>query len=125
MEEQILSRYSIQKYIDKKWKDISKDIPTIKAYNLGLSVGYFQAYKNAKISLGEEAMIEIWSGLSGNDDFTKTLRTLIELDNKENTSKAEKIAEMLENGRKSDEELSDDDRDLLEDFMEFLNQKQK
>ena len=32
MEEQILSRYSIQKYIDKKWKDISKDIPTVKAY---------------------------------------------------------------------------------------------
>ena len=125
MEEQILSRYSIQKYIDKKWKDISKDIPTVKAYNLGLSVGYFQAYKNAKISLGEETMKEIWSGLSGDDDFTKTLRTLIELDNKENTSKAEKIAEMLESGRKSDEELSDDDRDLLEDFMEFLNQKQK
>ena len=44
---------------------------------------------------------------------------------KENTSKAEKIAEKLENGRKPDEELSDDDRDLLEDFMEFLNQKQK
>ena len=125
MEEQILSRYSIQKYIDKKWEDISKDIPTVKAYNLGLAVGYFQAYKNAKISLGEETMKEIWSGLSGNDDFTKTLRTLIELDNKENTSTAEKIAEMLENGRKSDEELSDDDRDLLEDFMEFLNQKQK
>ena len=120
-----MSRYSIQKYIDKKWKDISKDIPTVKAYNLGLTVGYFQAYKNAKISLGEETMREIWSGLSGDDDFTKTLRTLIELDNKENTSTAEKIAEMLENGRKHDEELSDDDRDLLEDFMEFLNQKQK
>ena len=125
MEEQILSRYSIQKYIDKKWKDISKDIPTVKAYNLGLAVGYFQAYKNAKISLGEETMKEIWSGLSADDDFTKTLRTLIELDNKENTSTAEKIAEMLENCRKTDEELSDDDRDLLEDFMEFLNQKQK
>ena len=120
-----MSRYSIQKYIDKKWKDISKDIPTVKAYNLGLAVGYFQAYKNAKISLGEEIMKEIWSGLSGDDDFTKTLRTLIELDNKENTSTAEKIAEILENGRKPDEELSDDDRDLLEDFMEFLNQKQK
>ena len=120
-----MSRYSIQKYIDKKWKDISKDIPTDKAYNLGLAVGYFQAYKNAKISLGEEKMREIWGGLSGDDDFTKTLRTLIELHNKENTSKAEKIAEILENGRKPDKELSDDDRDLLEDFMEFLNQKQK
>lgn len=120
-----MSRYSIQKYIDKKWEDISKDIPTVKAYNLGLAVGYFQAYKNAKISLGEETMREIWSGLSGDNDFTKTLRTLIELDNEENTSTAEKIAEMLENSRKPDKELSDDDRDLLEDFMEFLNQKQK
>ena len=46
--------------------------------------------------------------MDGNDSFT-----------------VEKIAEILENGRKSDEELSDDDRDLLEDFMEFLNQKQK
>lgn len=119
-----MSRYSVQKYINKKWNDIAKDIPTIKAYNLGLAVGYFQAYKNAKISLGEETMREIWSGLSGDDDFTKTFRTLIELDNRENTSRAEKIAEMLENGRKHDKELSDDDKDLLEDFMEFLNQKE-
>ena len=120
-----MSRYSIQKYIDKKWNDISKDIPIMKAYSLGLAVGCFQVYKNAKISLGEEKMRVIWSGLSGDDDFIKTLRTLIELDSKENTSTAEKIAEMLENGRKPNEELSDDDRDFLEDFMEFLNQKQK
>lgn len=120
-----MSKYSVQKYINKKFDDIFKDTNVMKAYNLGLAVGYFQAYKNAKISLGEEMMREIWSGLSGDDDFTKTLRTLIELDNKENTSIAEKIAEMLESSRKPNEGLSDDDRDLLEDFMEFLNQKQK
>ena len=54
-----MSRYSIQKYIDKKWKDISKDIPTVKAYNLGLAVGYFQAYKNAKAVLSGNTIIDV------------------------------------------------------------------
>ena len=81
--------------------------------------------KMQKYLLVKKKWEKSWSGLNGDDDFTKTLRTLIELDNKENTSTAEKIAEMLENGRKPDEELSDDDRDLLEDFMEFINQKHK
>ena len=119
-----MSKYSVQKYIDKKWKDIAKDTPTVKAYNLGLAVGYFQAYKNDKVFIGEETMRETWSGLKGDDDFTKTLRTLIELDNSENTSTTEKIAEILENGRKPDEELSNEDRELFEGFMEFLNRKE-
>ena len=118
-----MSRYSTRKYIDKKFNDIFMDTNVMKAYNLGLAVGYFEAYKNAKITLGKEKMREIYSGLNGDDDFTKTFRTLIELDNKENSSTAEKIAEVLENNKKPDVELSDDDRDFLEDFMEFLHQK--
>ena len=120
-----MSKYSVQKYIDKKFNDIIMDTNVIKAYNLGMAVGYYQAYKNAKISLGEETMRELWSGLSGDDEFTKTYRTLIELDNQENTSTAERIAEVLENNKRADKQLSDDDRDFLEDFMEFLNQKMR
>lgn len=120
-----MSKYSVQKYIDKKFNDIIMDTTAMKAYNLGLAVGYYQAYKHAKISLGEETMRELWSGLSGDDDFTKTYRTLIELDNKENVSTAERIAEVLENNKKPDTVLTDDDRDFLEDFMKFLNQKEK
>lgn len=119
-----MSRYSTRKYIDKKFNDIIMDTNVIKAYNLGMAVGYYQAYKTAKISLGEETMRELWCGLSGDDEFTKTFRTLIELDNQNNTSTAERIAEVLENKR-PDRQLSDDDRDFLEDFMEFLNQKKR
>ena len=120
-----MSKYSVQKYIDKKFNDVLMDTTVMKAYNLGLAVGYYQAYKNAKISLGEEVMKEMWSGLSGDDDFIKTYRTLIELDNKENVSTAERIAEVLENNKKPDTVLTDDDRNFLEDFMKFLNQKEK
>ena len=35
----------------------------------------------------------------------------------------QRVAEILENNKRPDERLSDDDRDFLEDFMEFLNQK--
>ena len=120
-----MSKYSVQKYIDKKFNDIIMDTNVIKAYNLGIAVGYYQAYKTAKTSLGEETMRELWSGLSGEDDFTKTFRTLIELDGQENVSTAERIAEVLENNKRPDRQLSDDDRDFLEDFMEFLNQKKR
>lgn len=119
-----MSRYSVQKYIDKKFNDIMMDTNVIKAYHLGMAIGYFQAYKNAKITLGEETMRQIYGALSGDDDFTKAFRTLVELDNKENSSTAERIAEVLENNKRPDTKLSDDDRDFLEDFMEFLRQKQ-
>ena len=120
-----MSKYSVQKYIDKKFNDIMMDTNVMKAYHLGLAVGYFEAYKNAKITLGEDKMRELWSGLSGDDEFTKTYRTLIELDNQESTSTAERIAEVLENNKRPDKHLSDNDRDFLEDFMEFLNQKKR
>ena len=120
-----MSKYSAQKYINKKFNDIMMDTNVMKAYHLGLAVGYFEAYKNAKITLGEEKMREIYSDMNGDDDFTKTFRTLVELDNKENSSTAERIAEVLENNKRPDIKLSDDDRDFLEDFMEFLNQKEK
>ena len=119
-----MSKYSVQKYIDKKFNDIIMDTNVMKAYHLGLAVGYYQAYKHAKISLSEETMRELWSGLNGDDDFTKTYRTLIELDSQENISTAERIAEVLENKR-PDRQLSDDDRNFLEDFMEFLNAKER
>ena len=120
-----MSKYSVQKYIDKKFNDIMMDTTVMKAYNFGLAVGYYQAYKHAKISLGEETMRELWSGLSGDDDFTKTYRTLIELDNQENVSTAERIAEVLENNKRPNSVLTDDDRDFLEDFMKFLNQEKR
>lgn len=118
-----MSKYSTQKYIDKKFNDIFMDTNVMKAYNLGLAVGYYQAYRNAKITLGEEKMKEIYSSINGDDYFSKTFRTLIELDSQENSSTAEKFAEVLENNKRPDVKLSDDDRDFLEDFMEFLNQK--
>lgn len=118
-----MSKYSVQKYVDKKFNDIMMDTNVMKAYNLGMAYGYYQAYRNARIVLGEETMKELWSGLNSDDDFTKTYRTLIELDNQENASTAERIAEVLENNKRPDERLSDDDRDFLEDFMEFLNRK--
>ena len=43
-----MSRYSTQKYIDKKFNDIFMDTNVMKAYNLGSAVGYYQAYKVQK-----------------------------------------------------------------------------
>lgn len=118
-----MNRYTTKKYIDKKFNDIFMDTNVMKAYNLGIAVGLLEAYRSCKASLGEEKTKELYGGINGDDDFTKTFRTLIELDSKENASTAERIAEALENNRKPEYKLSDNDRDLLEDFMEFLNQK--
>ena len=80
-----MSRYSIQKYIDKKWKDISKDIPTVKAYNLGLAVGYFQAYKNEKIAEALATKLETWQKLKDQygDDKEAILEAFVATGGKE------------------------------------------
>ena len=38
------------------------DTNVMKEYNLGMAYGYYQAYRNARIVLGEETMKELWSG---------------------------------------------------------------
>ena len=121
-----MSKYTTKKYIEKKFNDILMDTPTAQAYKLGLAVGLLEAYRSCRTTFGKKTTEEIYRDcLKGNDEFSTIFRTLVELDDKENQSTAERIAEALENSKRSDEKLSDDDRDFLEEFMEFLYKKEK
>lgn len=120
-----MSDYSVRRYIEKKFDDIYKETTTKKAYDLGLAVGIYYGYTYIKSGLGKELADKCFSNLNDNDEYTKILRTLIELDNKENVTKAEKMLERYEYLRKPEKKISDEDRDLLEEFMEFLYKKEK
>ena len=120
-----MSKYSAEKYISKKLDDIYKETATCKSYQLGLAVGMWYAYKYIKVCLDKETADKCFNNLDGNHEYTTILRTLIELDNKETISKTEKILERYEEVRKPEEKLSDEDKDLLEEFMEFLYKKEK
>lgn len=120
-----MSNYSVQKYIEKKFNDIYKETPTKKAYDLGLAVGMYYVYTYIKSGLGKELADKCFSNLNDNDEYTKTLRTLIELDNKDNITKAEKMLEEYEHLRKAEKKMSDENRDSIEEFMEFLYKKEK
>lgn len=115
-----MSKYSAEKYISKKLDDIYKETATCKSYQLGLAVGMWYAYKYIKVCLDKETADKCFSNLNGNDEYTTILRTLIELDNKETISKVEKILERCDEVKKSETKMSDDDKDMLEKFMEFL-----
>lgn len=115
-----MSRYSAESYIRKKLDDIYKETATCKSYQLGLAVGMWYAYRYIKVCLDKETADKCFGNLSGNDEYTIILRTLIELDNKESVSKAEKLLEKYEEVRESEIKISDQDEDLLERFMEFL-----
>lgn len=120
-----MSKYSAEKYISKKLDDIYKETTTCKSYQLGLAVGMWYAYRYIKVCLDKETADKCFSNLYGNDEYTTILRTLIELDNKESVSKAEKLLEKYEKSMKPEEKMSDEDEDLLEEFMEFLYKKEK
>lgn len=115
-----MSKYSAESYIRKKLDDIYHETTTCKSYQLGLAVGMWYAYRYIKVCLDKETADKCFGNLSGNDEYTIILRTLIELDNKESVSKAEKIAENMKKQRKPETKISDEDKDLLEEFMEFL-----
>lgn len=119
-----MSEVSVQKYIEKKFNDINKDTPTMKAYNLGVAVGMHQAYKYFNLGLGEEMADRCFSNLNENDEYTTILRTLIELDKKESVTFAERMFEHYEQYKKPNIIMSDDHRELLEEFMEFLYKKE-
>lgn len=120
-----MSNYSVQKYIEKKFNDIIQETPTKKAYNLGLAVGMYYAYTYIKTGMGKELADKCFSDLDRNDEYTIILRTLIELDNKESVTRAEKILEKYEQFKKPNVIMSDRDRNLIEEFMEFLYRREK
>ena len=120
-----MSKYSAENYIRKKLDNIYQETATCKSYQLGLAVGMWYAYRYIKACLDKETADKCFSNLNGEDEYTTILRTLIELDNKEAVSKAEKFLEKYEETRKPEEKLSDEDKDLLEEFMEFLYKKEK
>ena len=75
--------------------------------------------------MGKELTDKCFSGLDKNDEYTTILRTLIELDNKESVTRTEKILEQYERFKKPNVIMSDKNRDLLEEFMEFLYKKEE
>lgn len=120
-----MSEYSVRKYIEKKIDDIYKDTPITKAYDLGVAVGMYQAYKYLKLGLGKDVADKCFSNLSENDNYTTVLRTLIKLDEKESVSLAEKMLEHYKQIKKPNVIMSDEHRELLEEFMEFLYKREK
>lgn len=120
-----MSEYSTQKYIEKKFNDINKDTPTMRAYNLGVAVGMYQGYRLLKIGVGKELADKCFSNLDKNDDYTTILRTLIELNEKEPVTLAEKMLEHYEQFKKPNVIMSDEHCELLEEFMEFLYKREK
>ena len=120
-----MSKYSAESYIRKKLDNIYQETTTCKSYQLGLAVGMWYAYRYIKLCINKETTDKCFGNLSGNDEYTTILRTLIELDNKEVVSKAEKLLEKYEEIKKPEEKMSDEDKDLLEEFMEFLYKKRK
>lgn len=120
-----MSDYSVQKYIEKKLDDIYKETTTNKAFNIGMAVGMYQSYKYCKTCFGKELADKCFADLSKNDEYTTTLRTLIELDNKESVTFAEKILERYEELKKPNVIMSDEHRELLEEFMEFIYKRNK
>jgi hypothetical protein len=116
--------YKVKDYIDKKWNDLYKDTPTARAYSLGIAVGLLENYKLIKAEFGEDEANKIYkSTLDGTDEWNIVFRTLVGLYNDDTNSKVESMIEILEE-RKLKKEMTDDHRDLIEEFLEFLYRKE-
>ena len=121
-----MSKYSADKYLQKKYDELFSESSFGRAYQLGYAKGVLSSYRTAKTVLGEKTAKNIWSGLVGDDYITTVVRTAIELDDKENVTKAEVLAEKLHNTKQREDgfsQMSNDDVALLEEFMEFLHKK--
>lgn len=119
-----MNNYKIKDYINKKWNDIAQDTPTMKAYNLGLAVGLLETYKSFATQFGEDDANKSYDVLlNGNEDFNVMFRTMVGLYNKETNFKVDSIIEKMENYKRPEKSMTDEDRDLIEEFIEFLYKK--
>ena len=119
-----MSQYKVNDYINKKWNDIYKDTTTAKAYNLGIAVGLLECYKQIKTQIGQEETNRIYEHiLNGKEEINTIFRTLVGLYNDDTHSKVDSIIEAFEKTKKPDQEMTDEHRDLIEEFLEFLHNK--
>ena len=119
-----MSQYKVNDYINKKWNDIYKDTPTARAYSLGIAVGLLECYKQIKVQIGQEETNRIYEHiLNGKEEFNTIFRTLVGLYNDDTHSKVDSIIEAFEKTKKPDQEMTDEHRDLIEEFLEFLHNK--
>lgn len=118
-----MSTYKVNDYINKKISDIAKETPVIKAYNLGLAVGIFTWYKEYEREFGkEQADKDFKKEFDGIDEFNNILRTLVGLYHDDSNLKTEYMLDMLTYKKPC---MSDETRDLIEEFMRFLNAREK
>lgn len=121
-----MSEYKVQDYINKKWNDIYKDTPTVKAYYLGIAVGLIECYKQIKLQVGQEKANFIYESLlNGTEEFNTMFRTMVGLYNDDTKSKVESMIEVFEKYKKPDQTMTDEHRDLIEEFLEFLHKKEE
>lgn len=119
-----MNNYKIKDYINKKWNDIAQDTPTMKAYNLGLAVGLLETYKSFVTQFGETDANKVYDVLlNGSEEFNIMFRTMVGLYNEEANSKVDSLIEKMENLKQPDKIMTDEHRDLIEEFIEFLYKK--
>ena len=119
-----MSTYKVNDYINKKWNDIYKDTPTAKAFNLGIAVGLLECYKEIKLQIGTEDANKAYKNIfDGTEEFNIIFRTLVGLYNEETNSKVESIIEAFESYKKPKKEMTDEHKDLIEEFLEYLHRK--
>lgn len=107
----------VNKYIGKKWEEISKDTVECRAYNLGLAVGVYQLYEYIKQADGQTYADLLVDKLSNDSETYAILKELILLSNKEVQTKAEKITEALYEHKRNKR----DDSELIMEIMKVLD----
>lgn len=119
-----MSKYKVSNYIAKKWEDISKETPMYKAYELGIAQGMAWSYENLKTATDKETADKVWCNyLDGTDELCTIFRTIVNLSNDDTNSKIERLMERLSETKKPEKVMSDDDRDMIEEFLEYLQHK--
>lgn len=121
-----MSKYKVDNYINTYFNNIYKDLPTTKAYTLGIGNGMFQLYKYIKDENNKEIANEIFESLSNqNDEYSKILKTLIGLENEESTKVEMMMEEFTKKKANECTNFTDDEMELIEKFMDFLWKERK
>lgn len=107
----------VNKYIGKKWEEISKDTVECRSYNLGLAVGYYQLYEYIKQVEGQVYADLLIDKISNDTEAYAILKELIVLSSKEAQTKAEEIAEALYKHKRSKR----DNSELIMEIMKVLD----
>jgi hypothetical protein len=92
-----INNYIVQDYLIKEYSEIMAETREKRAFDLGMSYGYFQLYTQFKIENGKEVADQVFKSMLDENNEFKHFRNMVKISEKQETDVDKLIQDIFKN----------------------------